>query len=282
MVPSGEHRMSVLSHDTQAIATRLGLGTKSYFFYHVIPVELAELGWNALAEARYPDPVTQVIRDVLWDVSMNNASPDKPIYHRYTIGKDSVLYRYPMPGHSEVHAYITAGGNYQARCPNSNGVIRALLSPKLEFLLFLDPWMEPDCKFGDILLPTTTNLEHDDISYWREFDSYSQKCIPDLYESKSDRDIWTDLANMMGINEKFSQGMNSVDEWLKLCYSVTSLSKYEGTWEQFKREGVPRVANTRYMASYTAFGLEFSFKEILRQPPGKQEEYPIGADRDIL
>ena len=38
----------------------------------------------------------EIIRDVLFEASMN-ASPDKPIYYRYALGKDTMLSVYPAP-----------------------------------------------------------------------------------------------------------------------------------------------------------------------------------------
>ena len=84
-----------------------------YPFYHVIPPELADtktasLGlafagrWPGLAIARLKNPIVQYIRDVLFEVSMK-ADHDHPVYHRYNIGMDSVLYKYPLEGNSEVH-----------------------------------------------------------------------------------------------------------------------------------------------------------------------------------
>jgi trimethylamine-N-oxide reductase (cytochrome c) len=36
-------------------------------------------------------------------------------------------------------------------------------SPKIEFILAQHPWMENDCLFSDIILPTNTHLEVEDI-----------------------------------------------------------------------------------------------------------------------
>ncbi|MGB9023868.1 MAG: molybdopterin-dependent oxidoreductase [Candidatus Bathyarchaeia archaeon] len=237
----GEARFTY--HDTPAIP----FVPDVYPFYHVIPPELADrkaasMGlafagkWPGFAIARVENPVKQVIRDVLWEVSMK-ADHEHPVYHRYNIGMDSVLYEYPMEGHSEAHAYFIAGGNYLARSPNCNSVMRALLSPKFEFILALDPWLEPDCMFADIVLPTVTNFERNDISAWGLYEIYCSKCIPNLFESRSDRDVWAELSKRMGIYDKWSAGMDTEDAWLKFIYEKsTSLPKHM-TWEEFKKKG---------------------------------------------
>jgi len=219
-----------------------------YPFYHFIPPELCDVAavnsgggmspfdrWQCGANGRFENPVKQVVRDALWEISMN-ASHEKPVYHRYGIGMDSVLYKYPMDGHSEVHAYIRQGGNYLVHQPNSNSTMRAFLSPKYEFILMLDPFMEPDCMFADILLPTVTNFERNDISAWGLYEIYCNKCIPNLFESRTDRDIWAELAKRMGIYDKWSGGMDTEDEWMKFIYDWTTLPKYY-TWEEFKKKG---------------------------------------------
>jgi trimethylamine-N-oxide reductase (cytochrome c) len=226
----------------------------TYPFNHVIPPELcgAPPGsdpknwpgkWPALAEARNPNPIKQVIRDVLWGISMD-ASPDKPIFHRYTIGDSTYLYQYPLPGHSEAHVYFPLGGNYLQRHPNCNQIVKAFMHPKMEFIMSLDPWLEADCMFADLLLPTVTNFERNDVSNWGLYVIYCQKCIPNLGESKSDFDIWAELAKRLGVWEKYTKGPDdkhtplvTEDDWLKAVYEVTTtLPKYY-TWEEFKKKG---------------------------------------------
>jgi trimethylamine-N-oxide reductase (cytochrome c) len=232
-------------HDTSAIT----FVPDVYPFYHVIPPELADKEsakaglafagrWPGLAIARVENPVKQVIRDVLWEVSVK-ADHNKPVYHRYNIGMDSVLYEYPMEGHSEAHAYFIAGGNYQSRAPNCQQVIRALLSPKMEFILALDPWLEPDVMFADVVLPTVTNFERADVSNFKLYSIYCSKCIDPLFESKSDFDVWNELSKRMGVWDKISLNgeLDTEDKWLKRIYEkITTLPKHL-TWEQFKKAG---------------------------------------------
>ena len=246
-------------HDTTGMAYR----PNTYPFYHVIPPELCGVPapfrgpkgpmtsdpknwpgkWPGLAESHVPNPIRQVIRDVLWGVSMD-ASPDKPIFHRYTMGDSTYLYQYPLPGHSEAHAYFPLGGNYLERHPYTYGTIKAFMHPKMEFIMSLDPWMEADCKFADLLLPTVTNFERCDVSNWGLYSIYCQKCIEPLFESKSDFDIWVELAKRMGVFDKFSTGpigyptpLVTEDDWLKMVYNTsTTLTKFY-TWEEFKKIG---------------------------------------------
>jgi len=54
------------------------------------------------------------------------------------------------------------------------------MSPKFEFILALDPRWEPDLMFADIVLPTVTNFERNDVSAWGLYEIYCSKCIPNL------------------------------------------------------------------------------------------------------
>jgi trimethylamine-N-oxide reductase (cytochrome c) len=247
-------------HDTQGIL----FVPNVYSFYHVIPPELVDMSyvtpkalpqsgisagfantgprWPGLAIGRTQNAVKQDIRDVLWGLSMD-ASPDKPIFHRYGIGQDTYLYEYPLPGNSEVHAYFFAGGDYLCRHPNIPQTMHALMSPKFEFILGIDPWMEPDCHYADILLPAVSNYERADVSNRGLTCIYCSPCIEPMFEAKSDFDIWHELANRMGILDKVQTGPNgqqvtSLDAWLELVYNFTTIPKMSGlSWEDYKKVG---------------------------------------------
>ena len=47
---------------------------------------------------------------------------------------------------------------------DSNSFIKALRSPKIEFILAQHPWLENDCLFADIILPVNTKFEEQDIA----------------------------------------------------------------------------------------------------------------------
>jgi trimethylamine-N-oxide reductase (cytochrome c) len=123
--------------------------------------------------------------------------------------------------------------------------MRAFLHPEMEFLMSLDPWMEADCMFADLLLPTVTNFERNDVSNWGMYVLYCHKCIEPLFESKSDFDIWAEMAKRMGVWDKYTKGPDGAhtplvteDDWLKAVYEIsTSLPKYM-TWEDFKKKGI--------------------------------------------
>ena len=289
-------------HDTTGMAYR----PNTYPFFHVIPPELCGQPqpfkgpkglmisdpknwpgkWPGLAESRFENKVKQVIRDPLWGICMD-ASPDKPIYHRYNIGYSTYLYQYPLPGHSEAHAYFPLGGNYLERHPYTYGTMKAFTNPKMEFICSIDPWLEADCMFADILLPAVTNFERCDVSNWGLYSIYCQKCIEPLFESKSDFDIWVEMAKRMGVSDKFSQQpigyptpLVTEDDWLKMVYDTsTTLTKFY-TWEEFKKKGyhkwdVPDTWHSFFTASW-------NWKKFYEDPTTKVPNPPAFTESGLL
>jgi anaerobic selenocysteine-containing dehydrogenase len=222
-------------------------GSIVYKWWHLYPESLEKIYAQSGDIARFPNTVldsngnTVVIRDVLFEPCMTVATPDKPLYHRYNIGPNSVLSRYPEPGYSPVHAYFEVGGNWAAREPNCNQYLRALLNPKFEFIVHISQFMNTNVMLSDIVLPAVTNFERNDISFVGLYDIYSQKCIEPLYEAKSDFDIFNELAKRMGVYDKYIAGpdgkpLATEDDWLKFIYeNATTLPKYY-TWEEFKKK----------------------------------------------
>ena len=74
-----------------------------------------------------------------------------------------VKYTYPAKGCSEVHMIWTDTPCWITCWNDSNSYIKALRSPKIEFILAQHPWLENDCLFADIILPVSTKFEEHDI-----------------------------------------------------------------------------------------------------------------------
>jgi trimethylamine-N-oxide reductase (cytochrome c) len=91
-----------------------------------------------------------------------------------------------------------------------------------------DCWWGGETGFADIILPACTNLERNDISQFCNGGGYAghgncvnyqvivlqQKCIEPLYESKSDYEIFSLLAEKLGIKEEFTEG-KTAEEWAR-------------------------------------------------------------------
>ncbi len=213
------------------------------------------LGINPLSKSGLPrNPVTQVVYQTL----VPDAILNPPLHWRSEgiMSADSMeaqftRHTYPEPGSSEIKMLYRYGGSHISTGVDSNKWVRLYQSPKLEFVVNQNVFMDPETNFADIVLPACTNLERNDISEWANCDGYhrfvnqsgvshrlliyQQKAIEPLYESRSDYEIFSDLAERMGIKEEFTEG-NSAEDWIKKMFDASSMPKYI-SFEEFKKKG---------------------------------------------
>ena len=160
-------------------------------------------------------------------------------------------YKYPLPGKSEVKMFYRYGGSFIGTMTETNKWVMAYQSPKLEFVVNQDCWWGSETRFADIILPACTNLERDDIAEFASPGGYSlhgsngcnyrvivrqKKCIEPLFESKSDYDIFTLLAERLGFKDDFTDGGKTMLDWVKRFFEISDLPKHI-SWEEFNRKG---------------------------------------------
>lgn len=222
--------MSAVFHNTTGL-----ISSPNYTFSHIVPKEFLDIlgakGQTLFDVARVSNPVTQYIRDLWLPESILNP----PTSWSHNQGGVHMEFHYPEKGYSEGKSILLAGGSYLTKHVNTNKFIDAFQSPKLEFIWCIDPWWESDTGFADIVLPAVTNLERNDVSCIGLYDVYSTKCVDNLWESKSDWDIFTELSERLGFKEKFTEGLDE-DGWLKRIFDYVDTSKYI-SWEEFKSRG---------------------------------------------
>lgn len=153
--------------------------------------------------------------------------------------------------------------NYLNQTANLNKTIEAF--KKLEFIAVQEQFMTATAKFADIILPTNTYFERNDITAGGAPPFYGamNKAIESLYESKSHLEIGVALAGKLGIknfNEK-SEG-----EWLR---SILKDSPIQDT-ETFKKSGSYKV---KLSEPYVLFKdqIEEPLKHPFPTPSGKIE-----------
>jgi trimethylamine-N-oxide reductase (cytochrome c) len=167
-----------------------------------------------------------------------------------TIEGQFMKFGYPAPGHSPVKMYYKYGGSHIGTMSETNRYVRAYRSDNLEFVVNQSIWLEGEAKFADVLLPACTSFERWDISEFANCGGYIQhsftqcnhrvaviqhKCIEPLGESKSDFQIFLDLAKRLGIGAPFSEGMSELD-WCRRLFDATDLPKHV-SWKQFLKKG---------------------------------------------
>ena len=159
-------------------------------------------------------------------------------------------FEYPMEGYPEIKLWYRYGGSFMGTMSDTTKWVRMYQSPKLEFVVNQDIWYNSETLMADVILPACTNFERDDIGEWAGINGYTvhgscgcnyrfvvreKKCIEPLWESKSDYEIFSLLAERLGRKEEFTDGKTEVD-WVKAFFDISDLPK-EVSWEEFDRKG---------------------------------------------
>ena len=126
--------------------------------------------------------------------------------------------------------------NYVTSFPNVNRIVRALKSRQVEFIFIQEQFMTPTAKFADIILPTNTFMERNDMSNGVGLPFYGcvNKAIESQGESKSHLEIAALLASRLGVSG-FSE--RTEEELLRGMAKNSEIPDYD----QFKRNGIYRI-----------------------------------------
>ena len=167
-----------------------------------------------------------------------------------TIEGQFFKYDYPAPGYSPIKMYYKYGGSHIGTQAETNRYVKAYRSDNLEFVVNQSIWFEGEAKFADIILPACTSFERWDISEFANCGGYIQhsfnqcnhrvvlmqhKCIEPLGESKSDFQIFLELAIRLGFSTMFSEGVTEFD-WCQRLFDATDLPKAI-SWKKFLKKG---------------------------------------------
>lgn len=155
----------------------------------------------------------------------------------------------PGPDGAPIKMLYRQGGSYISTMTDTSRYIRMYQHPNLEFTVNQDIHWQSETGFADIVLPACSNFEREDICEWgapggygannlganHRVIIYQHKCIEPLGESKSDYDIYVELADRLGFKDKYTEG-NSMEDWIRKVFDKSSLPKYV-TYEEFKKKG---------------------------------------------
>jgi trimethylamine-N-oxide reductase (cytochrome c) len=193
-----------------------------------------------------------------------------------------IQYKYPADGCSEVHMLWTDQPCLDTCWNNTNRVHQALRDPKIEFIVAQHPWMENECLFADIVLPTTTKFEQEDIQvdqFSGQFSTllYEGQSIKPIGESKSCYETVAEVARKLGLYEKFTRGM----DYEQLIHRAFDRSRCQKmlTYEKFREKEyfvVPTADN--WEADPPGFINFYKDPESnpLDTPTGRLEFYSVG------
>ena len=167
--------------------------------------------------------------------------------------------------HSDCRAVYIVNCNYVTQFPNINRIVAAL--KMVEFIVVQEQFMTPTARFADIVLPTSTFLERNDVALGVGAAYYGnvQKVIEPLGECKSHLEIACELAQRMGISD---YGTKAEEEWLGEFIEESEVPDYE----HLKKAGTYRLPLS---APHVAFREQVEDLEHnpFRTPSGRIEIY---------
>jgi anaerobic selenocysteine-containing dehydrogenase len=183
-------------------------------------------------------------------------------------------YTYPAKGCPEVHMIWTDTPCWITCWNDSNSYIKALRSPKIEFIMAQHPWFENDCMFADIVLPINTKFEEEDIMVDGGNGQFSvfmheKKCIEPLGESVSDYEAVRMIAERIGLLEKLTGG-KSVQEIIDLGLDSSGIDDIMSR-EKFLEKGYYVIPPDPKWREYPAGLLKF-----YEDPKNNPLETPTG------
>ena len=243
-------------------------------------VGAADRGWGGAV--RYTPTPRQIIpKDLIHDALL---TPPISWYGKSVLSRDPVDFQfiqctYPAEGCPEVHMIWTDTPSWITCWNDSNTYIKALRSPKIEFILAQHPWAENDVEFADLILPSNTKFEVEDIGVEVLSGQFNTiyidgKCIEPRGESKSDYEIVCMIAERLGLLNEYTEG-RSVEDWIRLGFEKSGAAEHIG-FEELKEKGYWVVPTDPNWESYPAGLIGFyqdPEKHPLQTPSGKLEFY---------
>jgi anaerobic dimethyl sulfoxide reductase subunit A len=125
----------------------------------------------------------------------------------------------------DIKAIYSVGQNYVNQGSDIQKNIKAF--EKVECAISHEVFMTPTARYCDVILPSTTFLEREDVMYGSgNYLLYSQKVADPLYESRNDYDIFCELARRLGFYNEFSENRSS-DEWLAFLLQKSEVEDIE-------------------------------------------------------
>ncbi|MBQ6662887.1 MAG: molybdopterin-dependent oxidoreductase [Firmicutes bacterium] len=107
---------------------------------------------------------------------------------------------------------------------NINDTMRILRDEsKLEHLIISDVFMTPSSRFADIFLPAPSFMEVDNIMGSWSSDRYflfNNACLKPLFGSRFEYYWLREVADLLGLKERYDQGNESMEDWFRTMYQT--------------------------------------------------------------
>ena len=228
------------------IGTGLSL-SGPYDTRQVGPTGYADGGMNVVLDHYYPNPVPAKITFTKFMDCMYDAPQKWRGGHIDNFGPEMFFdeVEYPMPGCSEIKL-LWQRGSTLTNPPDNKRQFKGYRYENLETIVVTAPWFDRDCRYADLVLPITTIFERQDITEPGSVGQYvppaynglrsavyNQRAIEPVGESKTDLEIFEELANRLGRGEDFMEG-NTEETLLQKMYARTEIPL---SYDEFKEKG---------------------------------------------
>ncbi|UUE28126.1 molybdopterin guanine dinucleotide-containing S/N-oxide reductase [Rhodococcus qingshengii] len=174
----------------------------------------------------------------------------------------------------DIRLVYWAGGNPFHHHQDLPRLRRAFARP--DTIVVHDPYWTPMARNADIVVPSTTSLERNDLSCTRNDPLLvaMQQVVPPFENSRDDYDTFAALASALGFGEQFTEGRSS-QEWIEHLYAqwrpfVDADGGNTPTFEDFWAEGHYRMRTEDNLVLFGDFR-ENPEKYPLSTPSGKIE-----------
>ena len=139
----------------------------------------------------------------------------------------------------DIRLVYWCGGNPFHHHQDINRLVEAWQRP--ETVIVNEPWWSPIARHADIVFPATTTLERDDIGRASN-DSHifaMQRAVSPVGEARDDYDVFSGLAERLGVAESFTEGRDAA-AWLRHLYDIfrqqvaqqaIEMPDFEAFWE---------------------------------------------------
>ena len=130
---------------------------------------------------------------------------------------------------------------------------------KLELIVTCEVMMTPSCMYSDILLPSATGFEADNLitgvgagrANWL---MYSHQVVEPMFETRTDLWIAEQLAERLGFLEAYQDGHATREDWLREMVAVSQETYPDfPTFEEFKEQGIYKVFSAGQVVAGKAF-----------------------------
>ncbi len=180
----------------------------------------------------------------------------------------------------DIRAIFWQGSDWLNQLTHINKQLEAI--KKLELVVCLDSTITPSGLWADVLLPIATHFERHDVGlpwYKGHYYIHRPQVIEPLGESKTDFQVFTELAYRLGFGERYNPRAGrdyfehnaAVDEAYLRAWWEGKVQKKQGvsmSWEEFKARGVYKF---KLEQPHVAFREQVEEGKPFATPSGKIE-----------